>query len=191
MASRASFTQSGQSESVCRGQPSVGFVFSHDFKSGLSDHFGVNDGFGRCLLKNWIVLNVTSASLQTAASTVLKTCVRSVFGILLYPSGQKFNFQFVYCRARRAPRPLRNITTLPRPNSQTNKSFPAYSLPIPNAQIYPPALNGHLGRSNGSFPQRMGKLGVRKGGYSLAAFEPFSDICFLRKCFRRLCRCEL
>ncbi len=45
-ASRASITQFGQSESVCRGKPSVGFDFCHDFKSGLSDHFGVNDGFG-------------------------------------------------------------------------------------------------------------------------------------------------
>ena len=34
----------GQSESVSRGQPSGGFVFSYDFSSGLSDHFGVNDG---------------------------------------------------------------------------------------------------------------------------------------------------
>src|SRR6266851_8858867 len=66
---RASLTQSGQSESVFRGQPSVGLVFSHDFKSGLSDHFGVNDGFGLRLLKNWIASKVTPAALQTAAST--------------------------------------------------------------------------------------------------------------------------
>src|SRR5437764_243332 len=52
MASRASLTQSGQSESVCRGQPRVGFVFSQDFSSGLSDHFGIKDGFGLYLLKN-------------------------------------------------------------------------------------------------------------------------------------------
>ena len=52
MASRASFTQSGHSESVVRGQPSVGLDFSQDFSSGLSDHFGVNEGFGLCLLKN-------------------------------------------------------------------------------------------------------------------------------------------
>ena len=51
IASRASFTHAGQSESVCRGQPSVGLVFSHDFSSGLSDHFGVTDGFGLRLLK--------------------------------------------------------------------------------------------------------------------------------------------
>src|SRR2546430_4097989 len=51
MASRASLTQSGQSESVCRGHPSVGLVFSQDLRSGLSDHFGVKDGFGLYLLK--------------------------------------------------------------------------------------------------------------------------------------------
>src|SRR6266436_2049408 len=69
ISSRASFTQSGQSESVCRGQPRVGLVFSQDFKSGLSDHFGVNDGFGLRLLKNWIALKVAPAAVQTAAST--------------------------------------------------------------------------------------------------------------------------
>ena len=41
---RASRVQVGHSESVSRGQPSGGFVFSYDFSSGLSDHFGVNDG---------------------------------------------------------------------------------------------------------------------------------------------------
>src|SRR5579862_1896321 len=61
--SRASFTQPGHSESVSRGQPSVGLVFSHDFKSGLSDHFGVNDGFGFFLLKCCTVLNVAAAAL--------------------------------------------------------------------------------------------------------------------------------
>ncbi len=49
---RASFTHSGQSESVWRGQPSGGLVFSQDFRSGLSDHLGVKVGPGRYLLKN-------------------------------------------------------------------------------------------------------------------------------------------
>src|SRR5215471_3347634 len=43
---RISGTHLGHSESVLRGQPSGGLVFSHDFNSGLSDHFGVNDGLG-------------------------------------------------------------------------------------------------------------------------------------------------
>src|SRR5688572_30882251 len=46
---RASRTQVGQSESVCRGQPSGGLVFWCDFRSGLSDHRGVNEGF--CLIR--------------------------------------------------------------------------------------------------------------------------------------------
>src|SRR5438552_12950782 len=49
---RASLTHSGQSESVWRGHPSGGLLFCQDFKSGLSDHRGVKDGFGWNLLKN-------------------------------------------------------------------------------------------------------------------------------------------
>src|SRR5215469_7573066 len=89
MASRASLTQSGHSESVCRGQPRVGLVFSHDFKSGLSDHFGVKDGFGLYLLKNCTVSKVTPAALQTAQSRVLSNCVPTRFGINLYPLFRK------------------------------------------------------------------------------------------------------
>src|SRR5215472_11496456 len=85
MDSRASLTQSGHSESVCRGQPRVGFVFSQDFKSGLSDHFGVKDGFGLYLLKNCTMSKVASAALQTAQSRVLSNCVPTRFGINLYP----------------------------------------------------------------------------------------------------------
>src|SRR5215831_9250202 len=43
---RISGTHLGQRESVLRGQPRGGLVFSHDFRSGLSDHFGVKDGLG-------------------------------------------------------------------------------------------------------------------------------------------------
>src|SRR5438128_11489399 len=64
MASRASFTHSGQSESVCRGQPSVGFVFSHDFFSGLSDHCGVNEAPGRMRFRR---LNTNHAALAETA----------------------------------------------------------------------------------------------------------------------------
>src|SRR5258708_887280 len=65
IASRASLTQPGHSESVCRGQPSVGLDFSHDFSSGLSDHLGVEFGFGLCLLKKWIESKATPAVLHT------------------------------------------------------------------------------------------------------------------------------
>src|SRR3954469_13125085 len=50
ISSRASMTQFGHRESVVRGQPKVGLDFCHDFRSGLSDHFGVNDGLGLNLL---------------------------------------------------------------------------------------------------------------------------------------------
>src|ERR1700684_2995949 len=85
MASRASFTQSGHRESVVRGQPSVGFDFSQDLSSGLSDHFGVNDGFGLRLLKNCIVLNVMPAVLHSVQSNVFHSLVLTVFAIILFP----------------------------------------------------------------------------------------------------------
>ena len=69
MASRASLTHPGQSESVCRGHPSVGFVFSQDFSNGFSDQFGVNEGFGLNLLKNCSVSKATPAVLLIAKST--------------------------------------------------------------------------------------------------------------------------
>src|SRR5947207_9305975 len=46
---RASRVHVGHSESVSRGQPSGGLVFSYDFRSGLSDHFGMNEG-------RWLIL---------------------------------------------------------------------------------------------------------------------------------------
>src|SRR5262249_34254636 len=39
-------THFGHKLSVVRGQPRVGLVFSQDLSNGLSDHLGVNDGFG-------------------------------------------------------------------------------------------------------------------------------------------------
>jgi len=52
-----------------RGQPSVGLDFSQDLSSGLSDHFGVNEGLGALILsKNFTVLNVATAAWQTAQS---------------------------------------------------------------------------------------------------------------------------
>src|SRR5688572_9829573 len=54
ISSRASITQLGQSESVVRGQPSVGLLFCHDFSKGFSDHFGVKEGFGLYLLTDAI-----------------------------------------------------------------------------------------------------------------------------------------
>src|SRR5215510_5322269 len=69
IACRASRVQTGQSESVSRGQPSGGLVFSVDFSSGLSDHFGVKDGFGLILFRP---LNTTQAPLAAIESPCAK-----------------------------------------------------------------------------------------------------------------------
>src|SRR4029077_17187811 len=85
MASRASFTQAGQSESVSRGKPRGGLAFSHDLSSGLSVHCGVTDGFGLRLLKCWIVLKVIPAVLHSTQSIDLKICVATRFDINFHP----------------------------------------------------------------------------------------------------------
>src|SRR4051812_21917613 len=65
IACRASRVHVGQSESVSRGQPRGGFVFSYDLRSGLSDHFGGNDGRWLILLR---LLNTTQAPLAAMES---------------------------------------------------------------------------------------------------------------------------
>src|SRR5688500_6614767 len=60
---RASRTHVGQSESVCRGQPSGGLVFWYDFSIGLSDHFGVNAGF-------WLILLSREKTCQTPLAAI-------------------------------------------------------------------------------------------------------------------------
>src|SRR5215217_7937423 len=60
IACRASRVHVGHSESVSRGQPSGGFVFSYDLRSGLSDHLGVKDGRW---LNRFRLLNTTQAPL--------------------------------------------------------------------------------------------------------------------------------
>src|SRR5712692_9684609 len=84
--SRASFTQDGQSESVCRGQPSGGFVFCQDFKSGLSDHLGVKEGFGLYLLKNCIVSYATPAAMLMAWSKYFMSRWPLILGMVLFSS---------------------------------------------------------------------------------------------------------
>src|SRR5258708_31871578 len=77
ISSRASITQLGHSESVTRGHPSVGLVFCHDFKRGLSDHLGINDGFGLNLLNTWIASNSPPASVVSPRSAILLTFIDS------------------------------------------------------------------------------------------------------------------
>ena len=68
---RASRAQVGQSESVSRGQPSGGFVFSYDFSSGLSDHFGVNDGRWLILFRLLNTAQAPLAAIESPFSTYL------------------------------------------------------------------------------------------------------------------------
>src|SRR5665213_1765129 len=76
---RASRVQVGQSESVSRGQPSGGLVFSYDLSSGLSDHFGINEG-------RWLILfrplNTTQAPLAAIESPfsayLMGACIQSL-----------------------------------------------------------------------------------------------------------------
>src|SRR5262252_7848241 len=63
---RISGTHFGHSESVLRGQPSGGFDFSYDLSRGLSDHFGVGDGFG---LMRFRRSNTTHAPFAAATAT--------------------------------------------------------------------------------------------------------------------------
>ena len=58
-------------ESVVRGQPKVGFVFCQDLRRGLSDHFGVKEGFGLYLFTNWIALNSPPATSVKPRSATL------------------------------------------------------------------------------------------------------------------------
>src|SRR5215510_253008 len=75
--SRASITQFGHSESVVRGQPRVGLVFCQDLSNGLSDHFGVNDGFGLYLLIDWIELKTKPAAEASPRSAYLIAFIKS------------------------------------------------------------------------------------------------------------------
>src|ERR1700742_4575981 len=71
IACRASRVQVGHSESVSRGHPSGGFVFSQDFSSGLSDHFGVNDGRRLILFRLLNTIQAPLAASERPFSTYL------------------------------------------------------------------------------------------------------------------------
>src|SRR5579885_826003 len=93
----------GHSESVSRGHPSGGFTFSQDFKSGLSDHFGVNEGF------RWIELTLSKtnhaalAAYETTRSTYLT-------GLCMVTRLSKsFSLQDSQERLRSVPRYYRSI----------------------------------------------------------------------------------
>src|SRR5262249_50163219 len=76
MSSRASITHCGHNESVCRGKPSVGFVFCHDLRIGLSAHLGVNDGVGL----NWFTLLI---ALNAAEATYVRPFSKCLMGLVM------------------------------------------------------------------------------------------------------------
>src|ERR1039457_6548403 len=57
--------QRGQRESVSRGQPRGGLVFSHDLSRGLSDHLGTKPGF-------WLIWLNLSKTNQAAPAAYVK-----------------------------------------------------------------------------------------------------------------------
>src|SRR3954464_15157030 len=77
---RASRVHVGQSESVSRGQPSGGLVFSYDFRSGRWDHFGVSEGFWRILFRP---LKTTQAPLAAIDSPFSKYLIGACMRRLL------------------------------------------------------------------------------------------------------------
>src|SRR5271155_1179516 len=68
---RMSGTHLGHRESVSRGQPSFGFCFSQLFRSGLSDHLGVNEAL-RLMELN---LSKKNQAALAARATAFSTCL--------------------------------------------------------------------------------------------------------------------
>ena len=93
-------THFGQSESVSRGQPSLGFCFSQLFSSGLSDHFGVKEGFGLMELN----LSKTNHAALAATATAFSTCLIGLVKSDLHGwnNASKYVCQYI----RRVPKPL-------------------------------------------------------------------------------------
>src|SRR5258705_13516016 len=74
---RASRVHVGHSESVSRGQPSGGFVFSYDLSSGLSDHVGVNAGRWLILFRLLKFTHATLAAIDRPFSAdLIRLCMR-------------------------------------------------------------------------------------------------------------------
>jgi len=76
--SRISGTHLGHKESVSRGQPRVGFCFSQLFSNGLSDHLGVNPGFGLMEL----ILSKTNQAALAASAMAFSTCLIGLCKVL-------------------------------------------------------------------------------------------------------------
>ena len=76
-------THFGQSESVVRGQPSGGLVFSYDLSRGLSDHLGLGEGFCLIRFRRSNTAHAPVAATVTAFSTYFTgLCMSSRFPLL-------------------------------------------------------------------------------------------------------------
>src|SRR6266700_7961746 len=87
---RISGTHFGQSESVLRGQPSGGLVFSHDFRIGLSDHLGVKAAAGLMRLTRSKTAHAPLAAyVKTFSAYLTGLCMVAV--TLLAPHGRSLS----------------------------------------------------------------------------------------------------
>src|SRR6516162_5829823 len=89
---RISGTHLGHSESVERGQPSGGLVFSHDFSSGLSDHLGVNAGAG-------LIRLTRSKTAHAPRAAYVKTFSAYLTGLCMVALPSLAPFQGAYSRS--------------------------------------------------------------------------------------------
>src|SRR5438874_13378669 len=80
---RIAGTHLGQRESVLRGQPSGGLVFSHDFRRGLSDHLGVKEGLGLIRFRRSKTAHAPLAAVvRTFSAYLTGLCIRCFFSLM-------------------------------------------------------------------------------------------------------------
>src|SRR5258707_2181736 len=91
---RISGTHLGQSESVERGQPSGGLVFSQDFNTGLSDHFGVKEGAGLMLFTRPKTAQAPlAARVKTFSAYLAGFCMVAFFLLCPLPRSQRLSLR--------------------------------------------------------------------------------------------------
>src|SRR5436305_11585248 len=95
---RIAGTHLGQRESVLRGQPSGGLVFSHDFKRGLSDHLGVKEGLGLIRFRRSKTAHAPLAAIVRAFSAYLTgLCIVGCLFSLMFGAATGGYIQQIWC----------------------------------------------------------------------------------------------
>src|SRR5258708_25125990 len=102
---RISGTHRGHRESVVRGQPSGGFCFSYDFNKGLSDHFGVKEGF--CLI--WFSVSNTC---HAPLAAIAKAFSAYLIGLCISRSSSPQVVSSLLTKQKTKPRRLRILFAL-------------------------------------------------------------------------------